>query len=177
MSELSIELQVTAEFCQEHHLNAFAKHIPLEWVEEAVKQTGQASVRKRRFSAEQAVWLVLGIGLLRDRSIQMVCDRLELAFPDAKGELPPLATSSISKGKEKLRYEPMRYLFKLTAAQWEKQSDFQQYCGLKTPYNIVRLEIAEMAKQHKAEPLCISFVNALYMIQEPLGAFLTISQF
>jgi len=29
MSEFSKELQVTAEFCQEHHLNAFAKHIPL----------------------------------------------------------------------------------------------------------------------------------------------------
>lgn len=107
MTEFSKELQITAEFCQEHHLNAFAKHIPLEWVEEAVRQTGRASVRKRRFPAEQAVWLVLGIGLLRDRSIQTVCDRLELAFPDSKGELPPLATSSIIKGKEKLGFEPM----------------------------------------------------------------------
>lgn len=131
MSEFSKELQITAEFCQEHHLNAFAKHIPLAWVEEAVKQTGRASVRKRRFPAEQAVWLVLGIALLRNRSIQTVCDRLELAFPDAKGELPPLATSSIIKGKEKLGFEPMRYLFKLTAAQWDKQSEFEQCCGLK----------------------------------------------
>lgn len=131
MSEFSKELHVTAEFCQEHHINAFAKHIPLDWVEEAVKQTGKASVRKRRFPAEQAVWLVLGIGLLRNRSIQSVCDRLELAFPDAKGELPPLATSSIIKGKEKLGFEPMRYLFKLTAAQWEQQCEFDQMCGLK----------------------------------------------
>lgn len=74
MSEFSKELQVTAEFCQEHHLNAFAKYIPQAWEEEAVRQTGRASVRKRRFPAEQAVWLVLGIGLLRDRSIQMVCE-------------------------------------------------------------------------------------------------------
>ncbi|WP_198006570.1 transposase domain-containing protein [Vibrio sp. RC586] len=70
--------------------------------EEAVKQTGRASLRKRRFPAEQAVWLVLGIGLLRNRSIQRVCDQLELAFPEAKGELPPLVTSSIIKGREKL---------------------------------------------------------------------------
>ncbi|ENM5727226.1 IS4 family transposase [Vibrio mimicus] len=127
MSEFSKELHVTAEFCQDHHINAFSKHIPLEWVEEAVKQTGRA----RRFPAEQAVWLVLGIGLLRNRSIQSVCDQLELAFPDAKGELPPLATSSIIKGREKLGAEPMRYLFKLTAAQWEKQCDFDKVCGLK----------------------------------------------
>ncbi|MEZ9847221.1 transposase domain-containing protein, partial [Vibrio breoganii] len=57
MSEFSKELQVTAEFCNDHHIDAFSKHIPLEWVEEAVKQTGKASVRKRRFPAEQAVWL------------------------------------------------------------------------------------------------------------------------
>jgi hypothetical protein len=131
MSEFSKELQITAEFCQDHHINAFSKHIPLEWVEEAVQQTGRASVRKRRFPAEQAVWLVLGIGLLRNRSIQDVCDKLELAFPDAKGELPPLATSSIIKGKEKLGYEPLRYLFKLTAAQWENKHKFDEVCGLK----------------------------------------------
>ncbi len=70
------ELHLTSEFCQEHDIDAFIKHIPLEWVEEEVKQTGRASVRKRRFPAEQAVWLVLGIGLLRNRSIPEVCDKL-----------------------------------------------------------------------------------------------------
>ncbi|GAB3520246.1 IS4 family transposase [Photobacterium alginatilyticum] len=131
MSEFSKELQITAEFCQDHYIDAFSKHIPVEWIEEAVQQTGKASVRRRRFPAEQAVWLVLGIGLLRNRSIQDVCDKLELAFPDAKGELPPLATSSIIKGKEKLGFEPLRYLFKLTASQWEKQHKFDEVCGLK----------------------------------------------
>jgi len=131
MSEFLKELHLTSEFCQEHDIDAFTKHIPLEWIEEAVQQTGRASVRKRRFPAEQAVWLVLGIGLLRNRSISDVCDKLELAFPDAKGELPPLATSSIIKGKEKLGVEPMRYLFKLTASQWEKSQAFDEVCGLK----------------------------------------------
>ena len=131
MSEFLKELHLTSEFCQEHDIDAFTKHIPSEWVEEAVKQTGRASVRKRRFPAEQAVWLVLGIGLLRNRSIPEVCDKLELAFPDAKGDLPPLATSSIIKGKEKLGAEPMKYLFKHTAAEWEKHQDFDEVCGLK----------------------------------------------
>lgn len=131
MSEFLKELHLTSEFCQEHDIDAFTKHVPLKWVEEAVEQTGKASVRKRRFPAEQAVWLVLGIGLLRNRSIPEVCDKLELAFPDAKGELPPLATSSIIKGKEKLGAEPMKYLFKLTAAQWDKSQDFDEVCGLK----------------------------------------------
>ena len=131
MSEFIKELHLTSEFCQEREIDAFTKHIPLEWIEEAVTQTGKASVRKRRFPAEQAVWLVLGIGLLRNRSIPEVCDKLELAFPDAKGELPPLATSSIIKGKEKLGAEPMKYLFKHTAAHWEQSHSFDEVCGLK----------------------------------------------
>ena len=131
MSEFSKELQVTAELCHERHLDAFAKHVPEEWVKEAVKQTGRASLRTRRFPAEQAVWLVLGIGLQRNRSIHDVCDKLDLAFPDSDGEFPPLAISSIIKAKERLGSEPMRYLFKTTAEQWEKQTDFEEVCGLK----------------------------------------------
>ncbi|GLP97352.1 IS4 family transposase [Paraferrimonas sedimenticola] len=131
MSEFSKELQVTAEFCHDRPTDVFSKHIPMEWVEEAVKQMGRASLRKRRFPAEQAVWLVLGIGLQRNRPIQNVCDNLELAFPDADGELSPMATSSIIKGKERLGSEPMRYLFKTTAEQWEKQSECDEVCGLR----------------------------------------------
>ncbi|HAS6172706.1 TPA: IS4 family transposase, partial [Vibrio vulnificus] len=131
MSEFSKELQVTAEFCHERPIDVFNKHIPLEWVEEAVQQTGRVSLRKRRLPAEQAVWLVLGIGLQRNRSIQDVCDKLELAFPDVEGELTPMATSSIIKGKERLGDKPMRYLFKTTAQQWEQQAEFDEVCGLK----------------------------------------------
>lgn len=120
MSEFLKELHLTSEFCQERELDAFTNHVPIEWIEEALKQTGKASVRKRRFPAEQAVWLVLGIGLLKNRSIAEVCDKLELAFPDSKGELPPLATSSIIKGKDKLGAEPMQHLFEHTATSWEQ---------------------------------------------------------
>lgn len=131
MSEFSKELQVTAEFCHERPVDVFSKHIPLEWVEEALQQTGRVSLRKRRLPAEQAVWLVRGIGLQRNRSIQDVCDKLELALPDAEGELVPMATSSIIKGKERLSAEPMQYLFKVAAKQWEQQTDFDEACGRK----------------------------------------------
>ncbi|MGR5146550.1 transposase domain-containing protein [Photobacterium alginatilyticum] len=126
MSEFSKELQITAEFYQGHHIDAFSKHIPFEWVEEAVKQTKQASVRKRRFPAEQAVWLVLGIRLLRNRSIQSVCDKHVLAFPDSKGELPPPATSSLVKRKEKLGTKPMQWTkYSLAHSQRASSSSFK----------------------------------------------------
>ncbi|MGR6833896.1 transposase domain-containing protein [Aliivibrio wodanis] len=119
MSEFSRELQLTAEFHLPESMDSFRKNIPIEWISEAVNQTGRAAIRKRRFPAEQAVWLVLGIGLMRNRSISDVCDKLELAFPDAKGELPPLATSSIVKARQRIGYEPLRYLFHTTASKWE----------------------------------------------------------
>jgi len=131
MSEFSRELQVTAELNYPEAIDAFRKNIPSEWIEEAVQQTGRAAIRKRRFPAEQAVWLVLGIGLMRDRSISDVCDKLELAFPDSKGELPPLATSSIVKARQRIGVEPLRHLFRTTAAEWEKEDTSDTACGLK----------------------------------------------
>ncbi|MCF1432089.1 MAG: transposase domain-containing protein, partial [Shewanella sp.] len=84
-------------------IDVFAKHLPMDWVAEAVQQTqtGRASLRTRRFPlrtrfpAEQAVWLVLGIGLIRNRPIQQVCVKLSLAFPDAKGDVKGVITSCL----------------------------------------------------------------------------------
>ncbi|WP_262946788.1 transposase domain-containing protein [Xenorhabdus indica] len=121
MSEFSRELQATAALNYPGSLDAFSQNIPMEWVTEAIKETGRATGRKRRFPAEQAVWLVLGIGLMRNRSINDVCDKLDLAFPDAKGELPPLASSSLSKARHRLGIEPLRHLFHTTATEWEKE--------------------------------------------------------
>ncbi|WP_443111708.1 transposase domain-containing protein [Aliivibrio sp. S4MY3] len=69
-----------------------------------------------KFPAEQAVWLELGIGLMRNRSISNVCDKLELASLDAKGDLLPLTTSSIVKARQRSGCKPLRYLFHITAS-------------------------------------------------------------
>ncbi len=53
----------------------------------------------RCFPAGLAVYLV--IGLMRNRAVIEVCDKLDLAFPDSNGELPPLASSSVTKTKLK----------------------------------------------------------------------------
>jgi hypothetical protein len=45
------------------------------WSKPALAATGKASVRRRKFPAEQAVWLVVGMGLFADRYPQtrVVC--------------------------------------------------------------------------------------------------------
>ena len=47
--------------------------------------TGTATLRKRRLPAEQVVWLVIGMALLRDRPIAEVVRQLDLAMPSADG--------------------------------------------------------------------------------------------
>jgi hypothetical protein len=56
------------------HQGTFASSLDAALVTQALEVTGTASVRRRKLPAERAVWLTLGMALLRDRSIQAVCD-------------------------------------------------------------------------------------------------------
>ena len=64
---------------------AFRRHLDPVWIEEALATTGTATLRKRRLPAEQVVWLVIGMALLRDRPIAEVVRQLDLAMPSADG--------------------------------------------------------------------------------------------
>ncbi|AZI44185.1 hypothetical protein EHF33_14890 [Deinococcus psychrotolerans] len=75
-----------------NHLDTFAKSLDAALVTQALEATGTASVRRRKLPAEHAVWLMLGMALLRDRSIQAVCDQLHLVLPDHTGKT---TTSSV----------------------------------------------------------------------------------
>jgi len=68
------------------------------WIEEALAATGSASARRRRFPAEQAVWLVLGVALFADRSIREVSGHLGLAIAG----VCPVAPSSFSDTRYRL---------------------------------------------------------------------------
>ncbi|HBF09770.1 MAG TPA: IS4 family transposase, partial [Gammaproteobacteria bacterium] len=53
-------------------LSTFQQELPLEWIQQALSSTNKASMRRRKLPAELVVWLVIGIGLYRDRSIAEV---------------------------------------------------------------------------------------------------------
>ena len=44
------------------------------------KATGTATVRRRRLPAEQVVWLVLGMGIYRNKPITEIVAELDLAL-------------------------------------------------------------------------------------------------
>ena len=95
-------------------LERFAATLDPAWIQEALEATGTASCRRRKFPAEQALWLVIGMGVFADRSIRDVVDHLSLVLPKAHG----LAPSAISQARYRLGEEPLLWLFHRTCDEW-----------------------------------------------------------
>ena len=74
-------LSETHDFATPEQWGVVQRSVPQQWVEQALQMTGVATLRKRRLPMEQALWLVLGVALLRDRSIVNVAEVLDLALP------------------------------------------------------------------------------------------------
>jgi hypothetical protein len=63
------------------------------------RAAGTATVRRRRLPAEEVVWVVLGIARFRDRPIEDVVSKLDLALPGGGGTV---ARSSVSEARARL---------------------------------------------------------------------------
>jgi hypothetical protein len=122
-------LQEVAAFPFGDRFDGLKQHLQPEWIEEALAATGTVSLRHRRMPAEQVVWLVIGMGLIRNLPIEAVVDKLELALPDKKGTL--VAKSTISQARQRVGEDPLAYLFATTAAEWATRSaDAHRWRGL-----------------------------------------------
>ena len=109
-------LACVAEAPRPETLDTFRACIDQAWIRQALDATGTASLRKRRLPAEQVVWLVLGMAILRDRSIVSVAESLDIALAGARG--PSAAPSAVSQARDRLGAEPLEWLFGATAARW-----------------------------------------------------------
>lgn len=98
-------------------LDTFARHLDQDWIEEALLNTGTATLRRRRLPAEQVVWLVIGMALVRNRPIKDVVAHLDLALPSARGE-HTVAPSAVTQARARVGAAPLEWLFTQTAAQW-----------------------------------------------------------
>ena len=99
----------------------FRKHLDPVWIEEALATTGTATLRRRRLPAEQVIWLVVGMALVRDRSIADVVRHLDLAMPSNDGQRT-VASSAITQARARLGSEPLEWLFERTASEWAHRS-------------------------------------------------------
>ncbi len=113
-------LEATSNFVPDH-FERFREHIDPVWIEEALCATGFASLRRRRLPAEQVVWLVIGMGLMRNESIQRVATLLGLTMPSGD-RTKPAAPSAFIQARQRLGGEPMAYLFESSASVWATRS-------------------------------------------------------
>jgi len=120
MTWLDAALEETAASPNLDSLTTFQTHLDPEWIEEALTATGTATLRKRRLPAEQVLWLVLGMAMMRNRPIDEVASKLDLVLPDRADK--PLAKSSIVAARKRLGEEPVRWLFERCAKQWAHAS-------------------------------------------------------
>lgn len=109
----------TATFAKPEHFETFRRHIDVGWIEEALASSGVATVRRRRLPVEEVVWVVLGMALFRDRPIEDVVSKLDLAMPGGGGTV---ARSTVSQARARLGSEPMKWLFEKGASTWAHAS-------------------------------------------------------
>ena len=96
------------------------QHLPEQWIEQALAETGVATLRKRRLPMQQVVWLILGIALMRNRSIADVAASLDIALP---GKHLHVAPSALSQARQRLGSEPLAWLFRTTAKTWGQSTN------------------------------------------------------
>lgn len=84
------------------------------WIEQALAATGKASIRRRKLPADQAVWLVIGLALLRHMPLRQVVREMALTLD---GQDLPAPSASV-QARQRLGPEPLAHLFGLLTQAW-----------------------------------------------------------
>lgn len=129
--DLAAALVQAGEGRAEASFALFAETLDPEWIDQALQATGKASVRRRKLPAEYVVWLLIGMALLRDRSIQEVVRHLDLVLPGADRDRPSVSGGAVVQARDRLGPQPLAWLFEHTAAGWATASaDEHRWRGL-----------------------------------------------
>ncbi|WP_083698243.1 IS4 family transposase, partial [Shewanella sp. UCD-KL21] len=96
--------------------------IDSQWIEQSLLSANKASIRNRRLPAQQAVWLVLWMGLIRNQSIKEVCSSMDIALQPGNNCWSRVAPSVLTDCRRRLGEAPMAYLFKSTTSAWLEQA-------------------------------------------------------
>ena len=113
-------LEFTAAFTPEA-FPRLVRHLDPVMIEEALLNTGTATLRRRRLPADRTLWLMLGMALMRDLPLTEVARQLELALP-ARDGTQTVASSAITQARARIGAAPMEWLFLRTSEHWAKAS-------------------------------------------------------
>lgn len=120
---------IAATAATDGKFESFSQHLDPEWIDEALASTGCGTLRRRRLPSEQVVWLVIGMGLLRDRPIAEVVRHLDLALPAR--DTTSVVSSAVTQARQRVGASPLEWLFVRTATEWGHASaDRYRWRGL-----------------------------------------------
>jgi hypothetical protein len=122
---------LASSIAPETGLDVFSSELDQDLIRRALEATGTATIRRRKLPAESVVWIVVGMGLFRDRPIQDVVRHLNLVLPDATGPKGRVTGGAIVQARDRLGPEPLAVLFGDTADNWATASaDKHRWRGL-----------------------------------------------
>lgn len=98
-------------------LSGFSQRVSPEWIEHALRVGGAATVRKRKLPAPFVMWLVVGMALFADRSMEAVVRHLDLVLPD-RSKRGRVTSSAIAQARKRLGIRALVELFTQTALHW-----------------------------------------------------------
>jgi Insertion element 4 transposase N-terminal len=98
-------------------------YLPAAWIDDAIRSTDKASIRRRRLPAEKVVFLVIALALYRQHSASEVVDELDIALPKMDGAF--VSKSAITQARQRVGPAPVEWLFKESAKNWITESGDQ----------------------------------------------------
>lgn len=119
---LSSSLVALGEGSLPASFDGLRSHLPLDWIKSCLEKHGIATLRKRKLPVENVAWLVVGLGLFRNRSIPDVLARLDLVLPGENGERRDVAEGAITPARDRLGVEPLRELYEMSARYWAQET-------------------------------------------------------
>lgn len=122
MIKLARALQAVGEGNRAESFEVFSRTLDIEQVRRVLDATGTASIRKRKLPAESMVWLVIGMALLRDRSIAEVVRHLDLVCPQLLKADSDASGAAVCQARDRLGVEPLAVLFSETARCWAQDA-------------------------------------------------------
>ena len=104
-------------------VEAIAKEIKPEWVQETLHECGRESIRQRLLPASFIVWFVILLGLFRRISYANLMGKLNGSWWTRQhwpGDPP--STTAITQARDRLGIEPMKKLYERCAREWTASS-------------------------------------------------------
>lgn len=109
------------------NIQTLAELLPLELVEQALKQTDTVTFRKRKLTLESMVWLVIGMAIYNDKPLSQIVNMLDIVNRDKRAFVAP---SAVVQRRQDLGSNAIEKLFDLTQSFWNKEAEHPYWNGL-----------------------------------------------